>query len=91
VKTRLSGRLSPGAKKRLLAAAPGDVVRCLLSVAPAADVEALRRALAEHGATVQSWLEETRLLSADVPAERLAEVADLPGVVYVEAATGYSR
>ena len=91
MKVHLSSRLSPGAKKRLLGAAPGEVVRCLLSVAPAADVGELQRALAERGATVGSWVEETRLLSADVPAERLGEVADLPGVVYVEAATGYSH
>jgi hypothetical protein len=91
VKTRLSSRLSPGAKKRLLAAVPGEVVRCLISVAPATDVDGLRRALAERGATVHSWVEETRLLTAEIPAERLAEAGDLPGVVYVEAATGYSR
>jgi hypothetical protein len=91
MKARLSSRLSPGAKKQLLSAGQGQVLKSLLSVAPAADVRDLRRELAACGATVHSWMEEARLLSVDIPVERLAEVADLPGVVYVEAETRYSR
>jgi len=88
---RLSSRLSPGAKKQLMGAADGELFHGLLQVAPTADVPVLRRELAAAGATIKSWMEEARLMSIDVPADRLAEVADLRGVTYVEAGTRYSR
>ena len=91
MKARLSSRLSPGAKKQLLGAAEGDRFHGLLQVAPTANLPVLRRELAAVGATIQSWMEEARLMSVDVPAARLAEVADLQGVTYVEAGTRYSR
>lgn len=90
MKTRLSGRLSPAAKKQLLTGA-GRPVQALLQVAPVADLPALCEQLAALGAAAGSWMEETRLLSAEVPADRLAEVAELEGVVYVDAATAYRR
>lgn len=90
MKTRLSGRLSPAAKKQLLTGA-GRPVQALLQVAPVCDLPALREQLAALGATAGSWLEETRLLSAEIPADRLGEAADLPGVVYLDAATAYRR
>lgn len=91
MKAKLSSRLSPTAKKQLLSAREGDMCQGLLQIAPAADVPSLRRDLAAVGASVQSWMEETRLMSVQVPAERLGEVADLQGVTYVEAAGKYQR
>ena len=91
MKAKLSSRLSPQAKRQFLTAAEGDVFHGLLQIAPTADVSGLRQDLTEVGATVQSWMEETRLMSVDVPAERIGDVADLHGVTYVEAGTRYSR
>lgn len=91
MKHRLSNRLSPGAKKRFLAGAPEEPVRCLLQVAPAADAPALRRGVEALGGTVQSWMTETRLLGVQVPAGTLAALADLPGVAYVDAETPYRQ
>lgn len=91
MKVKLSSRLSPGAKKEFLAARGAEVFHGLLQVAPAADLPDLRQNLAAIGGTVQSWMEEARLMSVDVPARRLPEVADLKGVTYVEAGSKYSR
>ena len=90
MKTKLSSRLSPGAKKQLLSAREGEILHSLLQVSPTADVPSLRQDLAAVGAAVRSWMEETRLMSVDIPAERLTEVADFRGVTYVEAATKYA-
>ena len=89
MKTRLSSRLSPGAKKQFLSAGTGDTFQGLLQVAPTADIPSLHRELAAVGGTVRSWMEETRLMSVEIPAERLPEVADFQGVTYVEAGTKY--
>jgi hypothetical protein len=90
MKTRLSGRLSPEAKKRFLTAAE-EPVSALLQVAPTADLPALRASLEAAGGRLGSWMEETRLLSVEIAAGRLEEVADLPGVAYVDAATAWRR
>jgi len=66
-------------------------VNALLQVAPTADLPALRTSLEACGGRVGSWMEETRLLSVELPAGQLGEVADLPGVVYVDAATAWRR
>ena len=91
MKVRLSGRLSPQAKKLVLAAAPDRPVRLHLQVAPAADRDALAKELEAAGATVGAWLEEPRLLAIEAPAASLERIAELPGVVYVDAATAYRR
>jgi hypothetical protein len=91
MKAKLSSRLSPGAKKQLLSAREGEVLHSLLQVAPTANVPGLCQELEAVGAAVRSWMEETRLMSIDIPAERLADVADLQGVTYVEAGTKYFR
>lgn len=91
MKHRLSNRLSPAAKKAALTAPPGEPVHVLLQVAAGTDPEALRRGLEALGAKVSSWMEETHLLAAAVPASRLEEAADLPGITYVEAGAAYRR
>ena len=58
-------------------------------MAPTADPAELRRQVAELGGTVHAWLGETSLLSLELPASRLGELAGLDGVVYVEAGEPY--
>lgn len=89
MKHRLSSRLSPRAKKMALTGGEEVPVRALIQVAPAADPDELRGALAAVGAEAGSWSSETRLLVAEIPAGALARVAELPGVVYVEAESPY--
>ena len=91
VKARLSRRLSPQARKLVLRQSREESVRALVQVAPTADLEALRAELEGHGAKVSSWMEETRLLTIEVDVGHLAEVAELPGVTYVDVATAYRR
>lgn len=91
MKVKLSSRLSPGAKKQFLTARSGEVFQGLLQIAPTADLPNLHQELEAVGASVQSWMEETRLMRVEVPTERLAEVADLRDVTYVEAGTKYQR
>ena len=84
VKTRLPRSLSPRARKALLTAESGTRIPVSIEFAPAADVAALTRELEALGARVRSADESTRLLDADVEADRLDQVADLDAVVYVE-------
>lgn len=91
MKRRLSARLSPDAKKRLLLGTPGERVAVSLAVAPAADPEAVGAALAAAGGEVRAWLAEPRLLTAEIGVERLAEVAEIDGVVVVETAARLSH
>ena len=80
---RLPRRLSPKAKQRLVRAGPDDDVRALVSVAAGAD-DLIDR-VAALGGTVQAWDRETGLLSVDLPAAQLGHLAELSGVVHVDA------
>ncbi|HEX6203783.1 MAG TPA: hypothetical protein VF100_12335 [Thermoanaerobaculia bacterium] len=91
MKRRLPSRLSPDAKKRHLLGAPGERVAVLVGVAPAADPDAVGAAVAAAGGELRAWLAEPRLLTADVPVERLAAIAEIDGVVTVETAARLSH
>lgn len=88
-KRALPQNLSPKARKRLLTAAAGEVSRALVQVAPTADPAELGRQVAELGGTVHAWLDETSLLSLELPTSRLVELAGLDGVAYVETGEPY--
>jgi hypothetical protein len=88
-KRALPQNLSPKARKRLLTAGAGDVSRALVQVAPTADPAELGRQVTALGGTVHSWLDETSLLSLELPTSRLVELAALDGVVYVETGEPY--
>lgn len=91
MKRRLSSRLSPDAKKRLLLGGAGERVAVLVGVAPAADPDAVGAALEAAGGEVRAWLPEPRLLTAEIGVEHLAEVAEIDGVVVVETAARLSH
>lgn len=86
---RLPSNLSPKAKRLLLTADSRQPVRALVQVAPSADVGEIEQRIGAIGGTTQSLMRDTRLLSLDVPAGQLGELAGIDGVVYVEAGEAY--
>lgn len=86
---RLPSNLSPKAKKLLLTADEQQHVRVLLQLAPTADTDSVASRIAEIDGTIDSWMHDTGLLSLDVPAARLGDLAGIDGVVYVETAEVY--
>jgi hypothetical protein len=82
---RLPRRLSPKAKQRLVRAGAGDNVRALVSVAGVTDSDDLIGRLSALGGTVGSWDQETGLVTVDLPAAQLGHLAELSGVVHVDA------
>jgi hypothetical protein len=88
---RLPRKLGPKARKWLMTADAGDVVRAMAEVGPAADPAELRDGVTALGGVVRSWSPESRLLVVEIPAAGLAELAGLAGVVSVETAERYRR
>ncbi|MCH9647322.1 MAG: hypothetical protein K0U98_03725 [Deltaproteobacteria bacterium] len=86
---RLSRRLSPAAKKALLRRDPEELLGALLDLTAAAEVEGFAEALEALGGSVSCSLPETHQLSVEIPAGRLADLADLRGVAHVELGTPY--
>jgi hypothetical protein len=89
IKRRLPKKLSPKARKLLLTARPGERCHALVRVGPAADRVEFGRQVAEAGGTVQAWLGEADLVSVELPADRLGELADADSVVSVEVGETY--
>ena len=87
---RFSRKLSPKAKRALLLGEPGERVSCLLQIAPSQDVEALRRDVESFGGTVGSWMKETNLMSVELDASKLPRLAELRGVIHIEAEARYA-
>jgi hypothetical protein len=77
--------LSPKARYRLLRAGAGERVRALVAVTAATDVDDLTARVAALGGTAGSWSRETGLLTVELPAVQLGKLAELNGVVHVEA------
>ena len=86
---RLPRRLSPKAKYRLVRAGADERVRTLVSVARIADSDELISRVSALGGTPQSWDSETGLLTVDMPAVELGHLAELDGVVHVDAGDVY--
>jgi hypothetical protein len=86
---RLPRRLSPKAKYRLLRAGADDRVRTLVAVAAVADSDDLISRVTALGGTARSWNRETMLLTVDLPAVQLGNLAELDGVVHVDAEDVY--
>lgn len=82
---RLPRNLSPKAKYRLIRAEADERVRTVVMVAPTANSECLSRDVAALGGTTRSWSDETRLLTVELPAVQLGNLAELDGVVHVDA------
>jgi hypothetical protein len=88
---RLPRRLSPRAKYRLVRAGADERVRTLVSVAAVADSDDLISRVAALGGTARSWNSETGLLTVDMPAAELGNLAELDGVVHVDAGDVYRQ
>jgi hypothetical protein len=73
----------------LLTADEQQQVRALVQIAPTADPRELEHRIAELGGSIDSWMPDTSLVSLDVPAARLGELASIDGVVYVETGEAY--
>ncbi|WP_210479397.1 hypothetical protein [Naasia sp. SYSU D00948] len=86
---RLPRRLSPQAKYRLIRAGADERVRSLVKTAGVADPEDLASRVVALGGTVRSWDRETGLLTVDLPAAQLGNLAELNGVVHVDAGDVY--
>ena len=86
---RLPRRLSPKAKYMLVRAGADERVRTLVSVAGIADSDELISQVAALGGTAPTWDSETRLLTVDMPAAELGHLAELDGVVHVDAGDVY--
>ena len=89
MKDALSRRLAPSAKRLQLRSAENDRATALVQVASTVDAEAFRREVEARGGMIRSWLRPANVVSVEFPARALSELADLPGVVYVEAAQAY--
>jgi hypothetical protein len=85
----LSRRLAPSAKKVLLHSPRHATVASLVQVAPSIDPEAFRLKVEQAGGSIRSWLAGASVVSVEIEAGRLSELADLPGVVYVETGQPY--
>jgi hypothetical protein len=88
---RLPRRLSPKAKYLLVRAGADERVRTLVSVAAIADSDDLINRVTALGGTAQSWNSETGLLTVDLPATELGNLAELDGVVHVDAGDIYQQ
>jgi hypothetical protein len=79
---RLSSKLSPKAKKSVLAGSRD--VQALVEVAGSADPSEIERELAKAGVTGLHWLSAPRFVSVEIPSSKLTALADLNDVVYIE-------
>jgi hypothetical protein len=86
---RLPRRLSPRARYRLVRAGADERVRTVVKVAAVADSDELISRVTALGGTARSWDRETGLLTVDLPAVQLGELAELDGVVHVDAGDVY--
>ncbi len=84
-------KISPQGKKQLLRAAPGDSTTALVELVPGASPESLADELERLGAEQISWSVETRLLTVQIEAAKLDELAALTAVTYVQVGGRFSR
>ena len=83
-------RLSPSASKLYHLAASDARVSTLIQVAPSIDRQAFERDVALRHGIVRSWMPETGTVVVEIEAGQLGALADLDGVIYVEAGQKYA-
>ncbi len=88
MKRRLSPRLSPQAKK-LIMQSPDEQVTGILEIGSTGDLQHVRSAIEACGGHVRDNLPDSKLLTFDIGAQQLADVAELDGVVYVSTQERY--
>ena len=87
----LSKHLGPSAKKIVMRFVGDERVSTLIQIAPSIDRQAFQGKVAANGGTVQSWMPEASLVTVEISAKHLSELADMKGVVYVEASQKYQQ
>jgi hypothetical protein len=87
----LSPKFSPKTKRMVLSGNHGVAVRSLVEFSPATDEAAMASRLKELGATICSWMDSSHVLSLDIPVERLADVANMKDVIYINTDDRMSR
>ncbi|AGA31400.1 hypothetical protein [Singulisphaera acidiphila] len=88
---QLSKRLGPSAKKIAMRSRGDERVSTLIQVAPTMDRLVFQRDVSAHGGDVSSWMPEANIVTVEISARHLSELADLDGVVLVEAGQKYQR
>ncbi|WP_165233847.1 hypothetical protein [Aquisphaera insulae] len=91
METRLSKRLGPAAKKLALLSAEDETVSALIQVAPSMNRKSFEHDVRGVGGVVRAWMPESNLATVDVSAGHLSDVAEMAGVVQVEAGQAYRR
>ena len=79
---KLSSKLSPVAKRSFLT--QSGPVQVMVEVSPTGKTEGVLQKLADAGATESHWISQPSLVSITIPSARLAKLADLDEVVYVD-------
>ncbi len=90
VKLQLPRNLGSRAKREVLRSSEGQIVLCVAELAPNTTPKALELELQALEVKVRSWSATTRLLTVELPAARLVDLAALNGVVYVDLAQQYT-
>ena len=80
----MEAKFSPRVRRLMLVPDAGSL-RVFLEIAPDSDRAALDAALHEAGASIVSWSNDGRVITAEIPRSQLAQIAALRDVTYVEA------
>jgi len=83
-------KLDPHLRKLLLSP-PERPIRVLVEIAPDVDRASLREAFQCAGAKIQSWSDQSRVVTLEIAAAGVGELSAMPDVVYIEAAEPYTR
>lgn len=90
MKTKLSNKLGPQAKKAAITGSKGTMIDGHLIVTANADMEAIKDSLKSLQVELGHYNKDTHQLSIHVPTHQLKAVVEINGVVYLEAATKLS-
>ncbi|MDJ0608845.1 MAG: hypothetical protein QNJ67_07690 [Kiloniellales bacterium] len=90
IKTRLPRNLGPRVKRELLTAPADSTLICAAELSPKVSGEQLEAKMVEFGGKVRSHSADARLITIEIPAARLRDLAAMQGVVYVELAQTYT-
>lgn len=85
MKSKLSRKLSAQARKLYVQSQATDQVHALVKLSPLADEKALAAEFAQKQIHVSSWMQTEAMVSVRLPASQLAALAEVEGVVFVEA------
>ena len=79
-----TSKLSPEARKAIVRGGDGNEVRALVELAPGFSPESLDVTPQQLEAKTLGWSEASRMLSISINPARLAELAGVRGVTYIQ-------